>query len=52
MIKKILLCIILTWILAIASLEIIVISENLISNTDNSKSKSIKVLKTIGFYSL
>jgi hypothetical protein len=52
MIKKIVLCSILLWILAIVTLEILVISENLISNTDNSKSKSIKALKTIGFYSL
>jgi hypothetical protein len=48
MIKKILLCIILTWILLITAIEISIISEDLIMGSVGVS--KIKILKTIGFY--
>jgi len=48
MIKKILLCIVLTWILLITAIEISIISEDLI--TGSVGVSKTKILKTIGFY--
>jgi hypothetical protein len=48
--KKIIISILLIWILLIAAIEMSIISEDLIMGVVNTL--KIKILKTIGFYSL
>jgi hypothetical protein len=50
MIKKIIISILLIWILLIAAIEMSIISEDLIMGIVGKV--KIKILKTIGFYSL